>query len=425
MSYFAHSDELPEWAAQIPQSWDSNWLKWSICLCTKRPTAKEQEALPYISNEDIESWTGKLLIEEPKPAEVDSRRFQESDVLFNKLRPYLAKVYHATFEGVSSGELLCLRTSCAVEPRFLFYVLVSKGFIDAINAETFGAKMPRADWETVGHQPLPLPPLDTQRRIARFLDEKTARIDGLIEKKRELLDRLAEKRQALIIRAVTKGLNAQAPMKPSGIDWLGDIPVHWEIRGLTKCTNRVDYRGATPEKSSSGVFLVTAKNIKNGQIDYEASKEYIPEETYEYVMRRGKPKLGEVLFTTEAPLGEIARVDLTSIALAQRIIKFSTALKDLANDYLAYWMCSSAFRADVISRATGSTALGIKASKIVELRCLLPPKHEQVEISEFLDHDAGTRNDAVAEIQISIERLTEYRAALITAAVTGQIAELR
>ena len=270
-----------------------------------------------------------------------------------------------------------------------------------------------------------IPPLDTQRRIARFLDEKTVRIDGLIEKKRELVDRLAEKRQALITRAVTKGLNPDAPMKPSGIEWLGDIPAHWEIRGLTKCTNRIDYRGATPEKSSSGVFLVTTKNIKNGQIDYAASKEYIPEEMYEYVMRRGKPKLGEVLFTTEAPLGEIARVDHKDIALAQRIIKFSTALEGLTNDYLAYWMYSSAFRADVVSRATGSTALGIKASKIVELRCLLPSKCEQANISKFLDHDAVVRNDAVTKIQTSVERLTEYRAALITAAVTGQIAELR
>ena len=78
------------------------------------------------------------------------------------------------------------------------------------------------------------PPLDTQRRIARFLDEKTARIDGLIEKKRALLDRLAEKRQALITRAVTKGLNPDAPMKPSGIDWLGDIPAHWEVLPLKR-----------------------------------------------------------------------------------------------------------------------------------------------------------------------------------------------
>lgn len=221
MSKFACSRDLPEWTAQVPEDWGRHWLKWSVGLSTKRPTAEEQEVLPYISNEDVASWTGKLLIEKPRPAEVDSRKFKKNDVLFNKLRPYLAKVYHATFDGVSSGELLCLRPSHAVEPRFLFYVLLSKGFIDTVNSETFGAKMPRADWKIVGHQPLPLPPLETQRRITRFLDEQTARIDGVIEKmvdgsfgprtlndlanqdSRSLLSLLMEYRVALITAAVT------------------------------------------------------------------------------------------------------------------------------------------------------------------------------------------------------------------------------
>lgn len=264
-----------------------------------------------------------------------------------------------------------------------------------------------------------LPPIESQRQIARFLDEKTAQIDGLIEKKRALLDRLAEKRQALITRAVTKGLNPAAPMKPSGIDWLGEIPAHWEVRGLTKCTTRVDYRGATPEKAASGVFLVTARNIKNGKIDYEASKEFIPEDNYEHVMRRGKPLIGEILFTTEAPLGEIARVDDDTVALAQRIIKFSSSIAELTNGYLACWMYSSRFQRDVLSRATGSTALGIKASKIVELRCLLPPLREQSEIAAFLDADDAERSVVIDRITRSIDRLVEYRSALITAAVTG------
>ena len=327
-------------------------------------------------------------------------------------------------EACFAGYLVRARVSEEFDPRFVYWSLNTLNYWSWIESIAIRSTIQNVSAERYAEYAVPAPPLDTQRRIARYLDEKTARIDGLIEKKRTLLDRLAERRQSLITRAVTKGLNPDAPMKPSGIDWIGDIPAHWEIRGLTKCTNRIDYRGATPEKSSSGVFLVTAKNIKDGQIDYEASKEYIPEETYEYVMRRGKPKLGEVLFTTEAPLGEIARVDHTDIALAQRIIKFSTTLEDLTNDYLAYWMYSSAFRADVVSRATGSTALGIKASKLVELRCLLPPKHEQAEISKFLDHDAAARNHAVTKIQASVERLTEYRAAIITAAVTGQIAEL-
>ena len=113
----------------------------------------------------------------------------------------------------------------------LFYVLVSNRVHRHAQCGDFrGQDAPCG--RPVGHRALPLPPLDTQRRIARFLDEKTARIDGLIEKKRALLERLAEKRQALITRTVTKGLNPDAPMKPTGIDWLGDIPAHWEVLRL-------------------------------------------------------------------------------------------------------------------------------------------------------------------------------------------------
>ena len=128
---------------------------------------------------------------------------------------------------------------------------------------------------------VPLPPLNTQQRIARFLDEKTAQIDALIEKKRALLERLAEKRQALITRAVTKGLNPDAPMKPSGIDWLGDIPAHWDIRGLTKCTRRVDLTEVQLHKNlMQECFWITAKEYKNDTDRYEASKEYRYLRTY-------------------------------------------------------------------------------------------------------------------------------------------------
>ena len=99
MSYFARSDELPAWVADVPESWGSDWLKWRVRLSTERPSEEEQAQLPYISNEDIASWTGKLLKDEPQPAESEGRKFQTNDVLLNKLRPYLAKVYHADFDG--------------------------------------------------------------------------------------------------------------------------------------------------------------------------------------------------------------------------------------------------------------------------------------------------------------------------------------
>ncbi len=410
MSYFARSDELPEWAVQVPEGWDSNWLKWSVDHSTKRPTEEEQEALPYISNEDISSWTGKLLIEEPEPAEADSRRFQENDVLFNKLRPYLAKVYHATFDGVGSGELLCLRPSHAVEPRFLFYVLVSKGFIDTINAESFGAKMPRADWEIVGHQPLPLPPLDTQRRIARFLDEKTARVDGLIEKKRALLDRLAEKRRTLITRAVTKGLNPDAPMKLSGIDWLGDIPAHWRelcLRYAVKNLNNM--RIPIAAEMRKGVDRTYPYYGASGIIDYV--DEYIFDFPTVLVAEDGAN-----LLSRSTPLSFVAegKYWVNNHAHILKPEKFTI------------WFCSSLLALYPLDPwISGSAQPKLTKDNLGSLKVWVPPLDEQRQIEASVRKEASQLQQAREPLEKSVEALEEYRSALITAAVTGQLVELQ
>lgn len=424
MSYFARSDELPGWAAHVPEGWGKDWLKWSVELSTKRPTESEREALPYISNEDIASWTGELLVEEPKPAEADSRVFQKDDVLFNKLRPYLAKVYHATFNGASSGELLCLRPSKVVEPRFLFYVLVSKAFIDAINSETFGSKMPRADWEIVGHQPLPLPPLETQQRIARFLDEKTARIDGLIEKKRALLDRLAEKRQALITRAVTKGLNPDAPMKPSGIDWLGDIPAHWEVLPLRRLARSVS-TGRTPPAAGGDYFTdgeinwFTPGDFRSGIELTESARRLVPEALQDAVASLFP--IGTVfLVGIGATLGKVAVG--TEPGSANQQINAIVLEKENDPYYLAYFL--HGFREEVRVASNGNTLGILNQSGTKSLPILRPPTTEQNEISAHLrSHDARNA-DVVQQVENSLALLSQYRAAIITAAITGQVADL-
>ena len=434
MSYFARSDEPPEWAAQVPEGWHSNWLKWSVDLSTKRPTEEEQEALPYISNEDIASWTGKLLIEEPEPAEADSRRFQENDILFNKLRPYLAKVYHATFDGASSGELLCLRPSHAVEPRFLFYVLVSKGFIDAINTETFGAKMPRADWEIVSHQPLPLPPLDTQRRIARYLDEKTARIDGLIENKRALLDRLAEKRQALITRAVTKGLNPDAPTKPSGIDWLGDIPAHWDVLPLKRRIVSIE-QGWSPSAdervAADDEWGVLKSGCVNEGVYDETSHKTLPP----FLDPRPEMEVcpGDILICRASGslkyIGSVALVRDTRqrLMFSDKTYRLTLQTSLVNAAFFVYSMAAKHLREQILLSVSGADGLAnnIAQSSVGRYLHSFPLLAEQVEIASHLDGFCGRLDETNASISDSIRQLQDYRVALITAAVTGQLAELR
>ena len=424
MSYFAHSGEAPEWAAQIPDNWDSNWLKWSVCLSAKRPTEEEQETLPYVSNEHIESWTGRLLTEVPKPAEADSRRFQKNDVLFNKLRPYLAKVYHATFEGVSSGELLCLRTSRAVEPRFLFFVLVSKGFVDTINAETFGAKMPRADWETVGHQPLPLPSLDAQRRIVRFLDEKMDRIDGLIDKKRKLLDRLAEKRQALITRAVTKGLNSDVPMKSSGVAWLGDIPAHWDALPLKRVLASSTYGISASLESSGAIAVLRMGNLEDGEIDFSDLR-FLDELDQDLLL-----DLNDVVFNRTNSLDLVGKASIFRgglsfpVSLASYLVRFRFTDR-YDPEYANYVMGTQVLMA--LGRTLALPSIGqanLNPSRYALIEFPIPPYAEQTEIVAYLNARTNGICQIEAKVNQSIESLVEYRSALTTAAVTGQICEL-
>ncbi|EDZ57611.1 type I restriction-modification system specificity determinant [Bacillus cereus H3081.97] len=207
--------------------------------------------------------------------------------------------------------------------------------------------------------------------------------------------------------------------KKTNLEWLENIPSEWEYGGLTKYLDSiVDYRGKTPEKVEEGIFLVTAKNIKHGQIDYSLSQEFVKIEEYEEVMRRGLPEIGDVLFTTEAPLGEVANVDRIDIALAQRIIKFRGIENVLDNYYLKYWIQSHGFQSNLRTFATGSTAAGIKASKLSSLQVLLPSYSEQKQIVLFLDNKVHEIDGLITQKEQMISLLEEKRQSMIIEAVT-------
>lgn len=210
-----------------------------------------------------------------------------------------------------------------------------------------------------------------------------------------------------------------AEYKDSGVEWLGEIPSHWVIAGFKKYLESiVDYRGKTPEKVEDGVFLVTARNIKNGIINYSLSKEYVALKDYDEIMSRGQPLLGDVLFTTEAPLGEVAQVDKKYIALAQRIVKFRGKENILDNTYLKYFILSKHFQDSLMIFATGSTALGIKAERLGYLQQCIPPIYEQELICNFLDHETAKIDTLIAKQKKLIELLKEKRQAVISHAVT-------
>lgn len=208
--------------------------------------------------------------------------------------------------------------------------------------------------------------------------------------------------------------------KNSAIEWLGDVPTNWDVVPMTKYLESIaDYRGKTPSKNEfGGIFLVTARNIKGGRIDYSLSQEYVDPNEYGMIMSRGLPKIGDVLLTMEAPLGEVANVDKEEIALAQRVIKLRGKRKVLNNYFLKYWMLSAEFQNHLQSLATGSTALGLKASKLNLLKITLPAHEEQNQIVDFIDHKIEKISELIDKKERMIELLKEERSAIINQTVT-------
>ena len=164
---------------------------------------------------------------------------------------------------------------------------------------------------------------------------------------------------------------------------VGIIPEDWEVVKIKEATSYVDYRGKTPTKTDNGVFLVTAKNIKQGFIDYQASLEFVSETEYHEIMRRGMPKIGDILITTEAPLGNVAQIDKENIALAQRVIKFR-AKKNVKNDFLKHYFLSNRFQSYLYRMAIGTTVLGIQGKELHNMSISIPPLKEQEKIAEIL-----------------------------------------
>ena len=266
-----------------------------------------------------------------------------------------------------------------------------------------------------------LPPLDTQRRITRLLDEKTARIDGLIEKKRALLDRLAEKRQTLITRAVTKGLNPEALMKPSGIDWLGDIPAHWSLIPFKwRCqveSGQVDPK--EPEyaemiliapdhiESSTGRLLQVSSAEEQGAI---SGKYLCPEGTIVYSKIR--PALRKVvIFAGEC----LCSADMYAIDSG----------RDLVREYLFYFLLTDAFTSYAELESFRVAMPKVNREALGAFPIPIPSLDEQGEIVRFCEDIDQDHREATDKVRASIARLEEYRTAQVTAAVTGQLAELR
>lgn len=424
LKYDQYIDSGYEWIGEIPLHWDL--VKLGSCLspvsvknCSELPLLSITREQGVIERDVDDQESNHNFI----PDDLSGyKKLEKGQFGMNKMKAWQGSYGVSKFTGIVSPAYFVFDFTKAINPEFFNWAIRSKLYISFFGSASDGVRIGQWDLSKTRMKVIPfvLPSEEEQSLIANFLDKKTEQIDEAIAIKEKQISLLKERKQIIIQQAVTQGLDPNVPMKDSGVDWIGKIPEHWEVLPLTKYSTRVDYRGKTPEKVELGRFLLTAKNIKNGYIDYDASKEYIREEQYEKVMSRGKPRIGDLLFTTEAPLGSTALVDDTSVAIAQRLILFRLSRR-FVSGYVNLYMQTTMFQNFLQKLGTGSTALGIKASKFCFLKLVTPPEKEQLSIFQFSEKVSNETNSAIAVLQQQIDKLKEYKTTLINSAVTGKI----
>ena len=418
-----------EWLGEVPGHWEVKRLKHNLKLLTEKTDRREHP----VALENIESWSGRFIETESK-FEGDGVAFNQGDILFGKLRPYLAKAYLAATAGEAVGDFHVLRPSVDVDGRFAQYQILNRDFIAIVDGSTFGAKMPRASWDFMCNMALTTPPKTEQQTIAAFLDRETGKIDALIAEQRRLVELLAEKRQAVISHAVTKGLNPNAPLKDSGtclpscvssrdrqIEWLGEVPAHWEVFTVRRIAKSVQ-TGGTPS------IVLPSEELENGFVwftpgDFEQSLRLVDSarKTTAEAVKLGDAKCfpaGSVLIVSiGATLGKIGFAEFPSSANQQ--INAVIPNEKMDGYFLTY---SLSVKEEVMRFLSNASTIGImNQEKTKEIWLAVPPLEEQRAIAAFLDTETAKLDTLTAAANRAIELLQERRSALISAAVTGKI----
>lgn len=326
--------------------------------------------------------------------------------------------------GIIDSHLLRLRVKeSEILPRF-FRLLIDECYEieNQIKISGKGSIMHGLNSSIVKSLILPLPSNNEQRVILNFLDHETVKIDTLIEKQQQLIRLLKEKRQAVISHAVTKGLNPDAPMRDSGVEWLGEVPEHWIVSRIKNVVTKiVDGPHFSPKYHDEGFMFISARNIKVDCWSLDDAK-YVSEADFIEFNKRVKPEKGDVLLTKGGTTGVARAVDLDfPFQIWVHVAVLKTIQTIIDPFYLAYVLNGTACYEQSQQYTFGATNNDLGLSRIAKIFFARPPIEEQRELCLWVDGKCKKYDNLIAKGVESIDLMKERRTALISAAVTGKI----
>lgn len=426
--YSVYRGSGESWIGEIPEKWKVERLKFCVDLRNEKVIA--DDSLTYVGLENIVPRTGKLVEgelftqDEEMNVEGVANAFYTGDILFGKLRPYLAKCVVAAFNGKCTTELLVIKTKGKkVHNRYLGYLMLSNEFIELINSSTYGSKMPRANWGFIGDQKIPLLPYSDQIQIANFLDKKTAEIDSLITDKEKLIELLEDQCQAIITETVTKGFYPDVKMKQADAEWIGEIPKHWEIKRLKDCCYINPNKSEIKISDEIDVTFLPMENITStGCIDTSVVKEISTVYNGYTYFKEDDIVVAKVTPCFENKNIAIAKGLCNGIGFGTTELHVLRANKYTCNKFIYFLLQSNRFMLEGVASMYGVAGLKrIPTEFIQDFKFAIPDYNTQLEIATYLEEKTNQLSEVINEIQSQIEKLKEYRQALIYEAVTGKI----
>jgi len=324
---------------------------------------------------------------------------------------------------VGGDTILFAANTRDADGKFLAYVLDSQPLRALKAMRSTGFTVVHISAGALKTLPLPTPPLAEQRAIADFLDRETAQIDEFVAENERFIELLTERRAAVIAHAVTKGLDPDAPMRDSGVEWLGEVPETWDVMPVKGAARKVtDGAHISPETDGGEYDFVSTRDVSERGIDFDGSLKTSPA-TYHYLVRTGcQPVAGDVLFSKDGTVGVTAVVsESREFVVASSLIIIRPLPRRADSRFLSWSLGSPGFREQASTWTRGAGLPRLSVVNLSRLPVAIPPLAEQRAIADYLDERTARIDEAIATAREGIALASERRSALISAAVTGKI----
>lgn len=424
--YAEYKDSGVDWLGEIPTTWSIFRGKYVFTEFNERSETGEETLLSVSEYYGVKPRAEKIsegdFLSRAESLE-GYKKCYPNDLVMNIMLAWKKGLGVTKYEGIVSPAYSVFRFKSHIDADYMHYLLRTNQYIDHFKTRSTGVIDSRLRLypDSFADVSILTPPKNEQNQIAKFLDYETGKIDSLIEKQQQLIQLLKEKRQAVISHAVTKGLNSNVRMKDSGVEWLGQVPEHWIVSKLKYESEVVDCRNKTPEYFENGeYFVIRTTNVKNQKLNFNGAL-YTDKKNFEIWTQRGVPPAGSILFTREAPTGEVCLVpENIKFCMGQRMMNFIANTKSYS-DYLFDYLISDCLERYINSVSHGSTVTHLRVEQVENIPVLVP---SDAEIKEIHHHILIIKNkyDAIEnKAHQTIQLMQERRTALISAAVTGKI----